>query len=211
MRLGCIVMASGEGRRFRAAGGCGPKLLEMVDGPSGRRPLVVHAAASVPADLYEVAVVARPPEVPAAIEASGLPVAVIELRGEVPPPRSETTRAGAVHAMRRNWDGVLYLPGDQPLVSFESLRRLAAAFEADPRRAYRLGWRGSPGSPVLFPAGCLAELARLQGDDGGSSLIRAGAVDCGIVEAGCPEELLDADVPEDITRIERAFSARRHV
>ena len=58
MKLGCIVMASGAGERFRMAGGTGSKLLTSIDGPLGEVPLVVQTAASVPDDLFEIAVVA---------------------------------------------------------------------------------------------------------------------------------------------------------
>lgn len=208
MKLGCIVMASGAGTRFRAAGGTGPKLLEPVEGPLGSVPLVVHTVASVPSERFEVAVVTWLPEVAAAIRASGLPVSVVLHQVEEQPPRSATTRAGAVHGDARGWEGVLYLPGDQPLVSRESFYALADAFEADPSRAYRLGWKGEPASPVLFPARCIPALMGLRGSDGGASLLRSGAMGCDIVEAREQRELFDVDVPADLARVASVFSTR---
>lgn len=209
MKLGCIVMASGAGARFRAAGGSGHKLLEPVDGPCGRAPLVVHTAARVPRECFEVAVVTWLDEVADAIELSGLRVPVVRLDVTVQPPRSVTTRAGAAHARDCGWDGVMYLPGDQPLVSRESFCALADAFEADPSRAYRLSWNGEAASPVLFPARCIPALMGLQGRDGGASLLRADPARVALVEALDPTELLDVDVPADIARIEHAWAAKR--
>lgn len=201
MKLGCIVMASGAGSRFRAAGGAGNKLLEVVEGPCGRVPLVVRTAASVPRDRFEVAVVTWLPEVADVIGLSGVPAEVVLHRVGSQPPRSATTRVGAALADARGWEGILYLPGDQPLVSRASFLALAEAFEADPSRAYRLGWEGEPASPVLFPARYIPDLMALQGSDGGSSLLRSGALGCEIIEARDPSELIDVDVPADLGRI----------
>lgn len=208
MKLGCIVMASGAGARFRAAGGAGHKLLAPVAGPSGTVPLVVQTAGGVPGGLFEVAVVTWLPEVAEVIRASGLPASLVFHQAEEQPPRSATTRAGATHAGARGWEGVLYLPGDQPLVRRESFCALAAAFEADPSRAYRLGWEGEPASPVLFPARCIPALMDLRGSDGGARLLRGGAYACGIVEAREPCELIDVDVPADLARVASALSKR---
>ena len=207
MKLGCIVMASGAGRRFRDAGGTAPKLLEPFDGPFGRMPLVVQTAASVPRDRFDVAVVTWLPEVAGAVARSDVPVEVVRQTVEVQPPRSVTVRAGALHAEAQGWDGALFLPGDQPLVSRESFHALADAFEADPTCAYRLGWHGEPASPVLFPARAFSALMGLRGRDGGSSVLRDGAFDVGFVEARRACELFDVDVPADLTRIARIASA----
>lgn len=206
MKLGCIVMASGAGRRFRAAGGTAPKLLEPFDGPLGRMPLVVQAAASVPRDRFDVAVVTWLPEVARAVAQSGIPVEVVRHAVDAQPPRSATVRMGALHAEAQGWDGALFLPGDQPLVSRESFCALADAFEVDPTCAYRLGWHGEPASPVLFPACVFPALVALRGGDGGSSLLRGGAVDVGLVEARRACEIFDADTPADLARIARIAS-----
>lgn len=201
MRLGCIVMASGAGKRFREAGGKGQKLLVPCPGPRGAEPLVVRTAASVPEDRYEVAVVTWLPQVARAVERSGLPAAIVRHDAVGQPPRGDTVRMGAVHAAARGWDGVLYLPGDQPFVSRASFCALADAFEAGPDRAYRLGWRGEPASPVLFPARCVHALMRIDGEDGGASVLRASGVETVLVEAERAEELVDIDVPADLGRV----------
>lgn len=205
--LGCIIMASGASERFRAAGGMGSKLLVPVDGPLGEAPLVAQTAASVPVDIFETAVVAWLPEVAHAVESSRLNVAVVNQVSGAQPHKGDTVRAGAAYADARGWDGLLFLPGDQPLVARESFQALAEAFERDPSCAYRLGWRGVPGSPVLFPARCAPTLMVLRGSDGGSSLLNSGALEVALVEARDACELLDVDVSADLDRI---ASACRH-
>lgn len=211
MKLGCIVMASGAGERFRMAGGTGSKLLTSIDGPLGEVSLVVQTAASVPDDLFEIAVVAWRSEVDSVVRFAGLNVAVVSPCVDIQPRRSDTVRAGATYADARGWDGVLFLPGDQPLVTRESFRALAEAFTRDPSRAYRLSWCGVPGSPVLFPARCIAVLMALQGSDGGSSLFRSGELEVSLTEAREACELIDVDIPADLERIKEACRQRRHL
>lgn len=192
MMLGCVVMASGEGKRFRAAGGRGSKLVADLAG----MPLIARTVSSVPSGRYEVVMPTRGRMVRAVAELTPLPVRVV---CHSSPLRSGSVRAGLSVGLGR-WDGCLFLPGDQPLVSVRSFERLADAFAADPQRAYRLSWRGSPASPVLFPKSCFDALMCLQGNDGGGSVLRRGIVPVSLVEAESAHELLDVDVPTDLAR-----------
>lgn len=191
MRLGCVVLASGKGKRFRAFGGEGNKLLARLGG----EPLICRTVASVPGEVYETVVSTRWPEVAGAVEGAGLPAEVVLHESEL---RSDSIRAGlAVGADR--WDGCLFLPGDQPGVSPGSFRALAGAFEADPSRAYRLSWNSAPGSPVLFPAASFDGLIALEGNRGGGSLLLDGSPATTLVEACSAAELLDVDTPADLS------------
>ncbi len=195
MRLGCVIMACGRGTRFAAAGGAGNKLLAPLAG----EPLIMRTLASVPAERFEVVVSTRWPEVVAAVRRARPDVPV------VCPERERATRrasacAGLAAGMAR-WDGCLFLPGDQPLVSAASFFALADAFVSDPARAYRLAWAGEPASPVLFPASCFEAFWTVPGDDGGRAVLRATGTAVACVEARAPEELLDADTPADLERI----------
>ena len=131
--LGCVVMAAGEGRRFSASGGAGGpggKLLADLGGV----PLAVRTAASVPCGLFEPVAVTRWPAVAAAIRGSLSGVRTVEPTG---PARSDTVRAGLAEGAG-SWGACLFLPADQPLVAAASFEALAAAWRADPSRAYRL-------------------------------------------------------------------------
>lgn len=198
MRIGCVIMASGEGRRFARIAGAGRNKL-LAD--AGGMPLVVRTVRSVPAARFEVVVSTRWPEVARVLDgmAPGVPVALHE--GGF---RSDSVRAGLAAGDAR-WDGCLFVPGDQPLVSPASYEALARAFEGDPTRAWRLAWQGAPASPVLFPRACFGALMGLAGKDGGSSLLRCGAVDVSTVEAMRAEELMDVDTPEDLAAVCRAL------
>ena len=197
MRIGCVVMASGEGRRFAAAtGGRANKLLAPVAG----EPLVVRTVRSVPAP-FEVVVSTRWPQVADAVRALGVPAAVHG--GAL---RSESVRAGLACGADR-WDGCLFLPGDQPLVRPESFAALARAFGERPDRVCRLCWRGATASPVLFPRRLFEGLLGLSGAQGGGSLVRAEA-EVALVEARDGDELLDVDTPDDLARVCRRIERR---
>ena len=131
MRIGCVIMACGEGKRFAAAGGAANKLLASI----AREPLIIRTLASVPADRFEAVVSTCWSEVADAVRLARPDVPVV-----CPTGGARTRRASAcagLDAGKKRWDGCLFLPGDQPLVSPASFLALADAFAADPARAYR--------------------------------------------------------------------------
>lgn len=199
MRLGCVIMAAGEGRRFAAAGGEGNKLATDVAGA----PLLCRTVCSVPEERYEVVVSTRWPFVRDLVEWAGRDATVVlhdhALRGDV-------LRAGLAAGAAR-WDGCLFLSGDQPLVSRTSFCALADALERDPTRAWRLAWQGRGAGPVLFPASVFDAFERQDAHAGGMALVRAGVIGEGLVESQRPEELWDVDTPADLDRV--AEVARR--
>lgn len=197
--IGCVVMASGEGKRFRASGGAGSKLLA----DAGGRALIVATVSSVPQPPFEVVVSTRWLDVAAAVRDAVPSACVVVHDGSL---RSDSVSAGlAVGADR--WEGCLFLPGDQPLVRRESFLALACAFAEDPSCAYRVAWRGMPASPVLFPADCFPALLHLAGKDGGQSVLKApDGPAVALVEAAGAEELLDVDTVDDLRRVKRAMT-----
>lgn len=209
MRIGCVVMASGEGRRFQAALRADParageglarnKLLAPVAG----EPLVLRAACSVPDGFegFETVVSTRWPEVALLCGERNL---ACMLHGGAE--RSAAVRAGLTYGAAR-WDGCLFLLGDQPLVLPESFQVLRAAFLAHPDVPARLAWRGEPGSPVLFPRRMFPALLALEGNAGGSALLAAEPA-VTLVGARDADELLDIDVPADLARAERVIAGR---
>jgi molybdenum cofactor cytidylyltransferase len=138
-----IVLASGRGERFIAAGGTGAKLKALLAG----KPLLDRTLD--------------------AVRASGLPWH-LEDAGH---PGMGDSIAAAVRATP-DAAGWLILPGDLPLVTPETLRAVAAAL-AGRVNAVQPQYRGERGHPVGFSAGCRAQLAALEGNLGASSVLRA--------------------------------------
>ena len=185
MKIGCVIMASGEGKRFGSN-----KMLADIKGLS----LVVRTMRSVPRG-FDLVVSTRWPEVAELCRSEH--VACVLHDGTL---RSESVRAGLGRGLERGWKGCLFLPGDQPLVSEASFKALARAFSRSGGTApVRLACQGVPASPVLFPASMFGDLMELEGKSGGGPLLK-GRDDIVLVEARA-YELWDVDTSKGVRRI----------
>ncbi|SEJ54368.1 MULTISPECIES: NTP transferase domain-containing protein [unclassified Variovorax] len=175
-----IVLASGRGERFIAAGGTGSKLQALLAG----RPVLERTLD--------------------AVRASGLPWHV-EDAGH---PGMGDSIAAAVRATS-GAAGWLILPGDLPLVQPATLRAVAAALGGRVN-AVQPQFQGERGHPVGFAAGCGAQLATLEGNLGASPVLRAmraidSVADLAVDDAGV---VTDIDTPEALARAEALWLAR---
>jgi len=175
-----IVLASGRGERFIAAGGTGPKL----QAPLAGKPLLERTLD--------------------AVRGSGLPWRV-EDAGH---PGMGDSIAAAVRATP-DAAGWLILPGDLPLVRPETLRAVADAL-AGRVRAVQPQYKGERGHPVGFSAGCGAQLAALRGTLGASSILKAmraidAVADLVVDDVGI---VTDIDTPEALAAAEALWLER---
>ena len=196
--VGCLLMAAGQSRRF----GRENKLTVPFKG----KPLVCHAMDTVKlmrnrlerqnSLRIDPMVVTCWPEVALLCEAGEMPCVMCD--GGM---KSDTVRAGIAAASGRGWDGCLFLSGDQPLITEESLVDLIERFKADPEAVCRLVWQGSPVGPTIFPAALFAELMKMQGDEGGRQLIRSKKIQVTDLEAKNFKETVDLDTMKDYDRL----------
>lgn len=96
--------------------------------------------------------------------------------------------------------GYLFCPADQPLLTGESLKKMAAAFTqcTEPGTILRLSYEEKAGAPVLFDAVYAEELTRLPEKKGGSYLIRKYPHRVANIMAASAYELMDVDTPKDL-------------
>lgn len=171
--LGAVVLASGESARF----GDSDKLLAPFHG----KPLLAHALMALPGDVFiRRLVVTRGAEAAALAKSLGFDVLLHDK-----PDVSDTIRLGI--ARMRGLDGCLFCVGDQPLLRADTVRRLAAAFAAEPARIVRAAFDGRGGNPVLFPQALFGELRPLRRASprrGHPRPPRAGASRSGAIRAG---------------------------
>lgn len=193
--LGCVVMASGLGRRFGSN-----KLLADFGG----EPLFTRALEATGGIFARRVVVTRHPEIAAHCARRGIRAV---LHGE--PERRDTIRLGLTGM--DGLAGCLFCPADQPLLSRQTVAALALAAVNAPDRPWRAAWQGQGGAPVLFPARDFAALRSLGPGQGGSAVLRAGPAAPGQVEAGGPDELRDADRPEELDRLRQKLSKNREI
>ena len=129
MKIGCIVMAAGNARRFGSN-----KLDARVEGKT----LLRRALEAVPAACFDrvVVVTQYPQGMDLAREMGFLPV-------ENPRPDlglSHTIALGMAHM--QDMDGVMFQVSDQPLLRRDSVERLVAAFRRHPDRLAALAHDG---------------------------------------------------------------------
>lgn len=181
MTIGCVVMAAGLSRRFGA-----DKLAAVWEGKA----LLQRALEAVPAEeLAAVAVVVRTEWAEALARRFGF----LPVRNDRPDlGLSRTIRLG-LEALPP-CDAVLFQTADQPLLRRETVGRLVRLCREQPQRIAALSHRGVRGSPCLFPARFFPELLALEGDQGGSAVIRRHREDLLLCEAA-EEEPRDVDVP----------------
>ncbi len=176
-----IVLASGRGERFRAAGGEGSKLQAMLAGQT---------------------VLAR---TLAAVKASGLPWH-LEDAGH---PGMGDSIAAAVRATP-DAAGWLVLPGDLPLVQPATLRAVAAALHESGMQAAQPRHGDERGHPVGFAATCFAALSSLEGNQGAAPVLRAlRAINC-VADVVVDDIgiVTDIDTPAALSEAERLLAVR---
>jgi CTP:molybdopterin cytidylyltransferase MocA len=179
-----VVLAAGRSSRF--GGGDGAKLLAPFRG----RPLVGWAvAAAAGAGLDEVLVVTG------AVDLVGvLPAGVVA----VPNPRwaegqATSLGAGLDAAAARGHDAVVVGLGDQPLVTADDWRAVAAGAGAIAVATYD----GARRNPVKLARSVWAEVDR-EGDEGARTLMRRRPEL--VTEVACAGSPVDVDTREDLTR-----------
>lgn len=190
MRIACIVLAAGKSTRF----GANKLLAPLVD-----RPLLVHTLDAIPRSCFsQMVAVVSDPEVETLCRRHG--VKTVAYQGG---PQSQSIRLG-LEAIQ-DADGCLFVLGDQPLCSSDSIRRLVSDFQAQPKAVHRLAYQGQPSSPTLFPSRLFPALKKLTGEHGGMAAV--GDTPVWYTEAAGPQELWDADTPEKLSRIQQYLQA----
>ena len=179
---GCVIMASGLGKRFG-----GNKLMADFLG----RPMI-HRALDATEGLFERrVVVTRHESVAALCRERNVEVLLHDL-----PHRSDTVRLG-LEALGEV-DCCMFLPGDQPLLGRETVAMLLERWRENPDSIIRPVYEDTEGSPVIFPGWAFEELRNLPEGKGGGVVIRNHPHAVCRVSVTNPFELADADTPETL-------------
>lgn len=180
--IGCLIMAAGNASRFGEN-----KLTASFAGKS----LFSLALAAIPADTFaRVTVVSQYPVLLQEAEQAGFHA----IRNDRPDDGiSRTIRLGT-EAMA-DCAGILYMVADQPLLRQKTVLRIVQDWRQHPGCIVGAAHNGHRGNPCLFPARFFPELCALEGDRGGSSVIRRHEDALRLVEAAEPE-LSDCDTKQ---------------
>ena len=188
MKLAVIVLAAGASKRF----GKPNKLMQDFNG----KPLVrnvLDLAASFPFCRH-VAVCGEATE-PIARDAGFVTVLNTE------PERGQSLSMKLGVARCSDCDGALFMTGDQPFVTPETIRRLIAEFEAHPDCIIGCSVEGRFCIPSVFPSLVFPELLSQEGDVGGREVMRAHKDSVRLLPID-PKEHFDIDTPQDLSRAE---------
>lgn len=189
-KLGCVVMAAGNARRFGEN-----KLAAELQG----RSLIRRALEAVPAGEFDtVAVVSQYPEVLALAEE----FCFTPVRNEHPDWGISHTISLGLEALGEDCAAACFLVSDQPLLKRESVAALVELWRGDPAKIAALAHDGVRGNPCLFPARFFPELRELREDRGGNTVIRRHEEDLILLEVP-PEELTDVDTRTAMKALER--------
>lgn len=199
IRIGCALMAAGRAERFGRN-----KLMEKLDGSDlvGRVLLQMRLLSELcrerkaPILIPDLLTVTRWEEVAELSKNSGIQYVLYE-GGE----QSDSIRSVLSVPQAEQWQGCMFIPGDQPFLTAAGMERLLLGFAAQPEKVHRLGWHTRPGSPVLFPARFFQDLRELKGDTGGRILFQSGKIPVVTHQAGSKKELTDIDTQKDLEKI----------
>ncbi|MBB6285733.1 molybdenum cofactor cytidylyltransferase [Pseudomonas sp. SJZ103] len=190
--LTAIVLAAGQGSRFRAeAGADQDKLLADCVGRDGvMRPVIEQVLVNLPDSLVARWLVTSPDrtEVIRLAEAYGCQVLLLQSAG-----MGESIAAAV--AASASADGWLVVLGDMPFIQSSSIERVIEVLEEDgisvPVQA------GEYGHPVAFGRALGPDLMALTGDRGGKPLFaRARVREVQVEDAGV---LWDVDLPKRLS------------
>ena len=183
--IGCVIMASGLGRRFG-----GNKLMADFHG----QPMICRILEATEGIFAQRVVVTRSEEVAALCREYGVLTVLHSL-----PHRSDTVRLG-LEALQ-GIDRCMFATADQPLLRKETVEALCLASQNDPNGIWRTNWEGTHGSPVVFPKWTFPELRNLPEGKGGGVIVKKYPERLRTVSVRDMYELKDVDSPEDLSEL----------
>ena len=189
MKIGCVLLAAGAGKRFG-----GGKLLHKIEGePMIQRALRLFL--QIPFAARVLVTRAEAGEIQQYAREAGVPT-VINPEPERGVGSSVSIATEAILASEPQLNGILYAVADQPYLTKESVEKLLAAFAEHPNQIVSLGFEDVRGNPAIFPREFFSKLSSLREDIGGGAVIKRYPERLRLVEAGSARELQDIDTKE---------------
>lgn len=190
MNVVCILMAAGAAKRFGSN-----KLIALYKGV----PLYARAMDAIPAELLSsVLVVSGCEDIIAEAEERGFTV----LENDKPElGAARTIRMGLEKAEELGADAAMFMVADQPKLTKGSVQALVADYLVHPENIVLMAHDERRGNPAIFPKAFFDELCALEGDTGGSVVIRAHEDAIRLHQIADPSELADVDGEDDYRKL----------
>lgn len=183
--IGCIIMASGQGKRF----GSNKLMVDFLGEP------LLASVLKTTENLFDKRiVVTRHNSVADYCNNNNIEYILHNL-----PNRNDTVRLGLEKL--DNSSHCMFVMGDQPLISKESLKRIIQALKKEPKYIWRFIYQDTLGAPVVFPRKYFDELQSLPEGKGGGVLLKKYADQVRTVSVTNLYELMDVDTPADLEKL----------
>jgi molybdenum cofactor cytidylyltransferase len=102
-----------------------------------------------------------------------------------------------LRALNKPCKGAMFLLGDQPLLTVETIEKLIRAFQKEPERWVAPSWNGQRGNPVITPVSWFDRIFALNGDTGPREHLKDPAAKLKLVSVDDRGVVFDIDSPED--------------
>lgn len=191
--IACIVMASGQAKRFGSNKLCAPLC---------QKPLVLWAAENAQKIFPHTVVVTNHTEVADLCEKNGIACLLHSFTA-----RNHTVRLGIEYS-GRDFEGYIFCQGDQPLLTSHTLHAMAERFEQHGDKIIRLEYNSTPSSPVIFPKWAYDELLNLPEGKGGNVVVKNNLHRVISHPAQSIWETMDIDTPQDMEEMEKVIAAK---
>jgi len=198
-----IILAAGESKRFGE-----PKQLLRL---AGRFLLEWVLQAALESNLDQVVLVLGCEQVRirnSLLKWAAHPKCAVRLNADYREGLSTSLKAG-VAGIARDFPSVMFLLGDQPLVTAALIDLLLRRFAQSEKSICVPSHRGARGNPVLFASSHYPAILRLSGDTGARDLITAHPEQVLSVEIPDPLVFLDIDRREDAEKVVALLESRR--
>lgn len=158
-KLGCVITAAGFSKRFG-----GNKLLTQLNG----KPIIRYTFDAIPSELFScVAVVTQYREVAEIVEEYGFMTVI----NSTPEQGISSSVKLGVRALA-DCDAIMFAVADQPMLTKESIHSVVSFFLSHRDSIVAAAYNGKRGNPCIFPCDFFRELTELEGDVGGSAVIK---------------------------------------
>ncbi|MCH1982575.1 nucleotidyltransferase family protein [Ruminococcus sp. OA3] len=120
----------------------------------------------------------------------------------------ESVRIG-IRAVRPGTQGILFCPGDVPLIAPETIVRVAETFQEKQPKLLIPTFQGKPGHPPMFSGNVIKGILEYRGEEGLRGVFKRYADSTCFLEVDDEEILQDTDLPGDYERLLRAYDLRQ--
>lgn len=192
MKINLILLAAGNSKRF-----LGNKLLHEFKG----KPMYMHILDKIKdINFNKIIVVTQYKEIEQYLYKSNIDVII----------NNESYRgiSSSIHLgieSDKKADGYMFMVCDQPFIKKQTILNLITYFNNSNKGIVAASYNKKPRNPVIFSRKYLNDLLNLNGDIGGSCIIKNNLEDLSLVEVSDKLEVYDIDTKNDLYIEEKKY------